>query len=81
MIKSENVVRLIKGALPDAWIEVEDLRGDGDHFAAYVESGAFNGKTRIEQHRMVYASLQEEMGKSMRSLTLKTAYPSSHEET
>lgn len=57
-MKAEEIERLIKEALPDAEIELKDLRGDGDHYHARVSSAAFNGKTRIQQHRMVYAALQ-----------------------
>lgn len=70
-----EVFRLIKEALPDAYIELKDLRGDGDYFQAYVESKQFIGKTRIQQHRMVYAALQGRVGGVLRSLTLSTAIP------
>jgi stress-induced morphogen len=80
MMRSEDVVSLIRESIPDAWVEVEDLRGNGDHFAAYVESAAFNGKSRVEQHRMVYAALGDSMGKTVRSLTLKTAFVPSRAE-
>ena len=49
---------LIKQAIPDAQVNIEDLRGDGDHYAAYVVSPAFKGKTRVQQHQMVYEALQ-----------------------
>jgi len=70
-----EILRLIKEALPDAVVELKDLRGDGDHFQAYVESRAFVGKTRVQQHRMVYAALQGRVGGVLRALTLSTAIP------
>ena len=52
------IERLIKESLPDAQVSIEDLRGDGDHYAAHVVSGAFRGKTRVQQHQMVYQALR-----------------------
>ncbi len=71
----EEIVRLIKDALPDSYIELKDLRGDGDHYQAYVESRAFIGKTRVQQHQMVYAALQGRVGGVLHALTLSTAIP------
>ncbi|MDD4615747.1 MAG: BolA/IbaG family iron-sulfur metabolism protein [Alphaproteobacteria bacterium] len=71
----EEIERLIKDALPDAMIDLKDLRGDGDHFQAYVESREFIGKTRVQQHQMVYAALQGRVGGVLRALTLSTAIP------
>jgi stress-induced morphogen len=75
MIESDEIIRLITKALPDAIVEVHDLRGDGEHYAAYVESEAFYGKSRIEQHQMVFTALQGGVGGALRGLTLKTAIP------
>lgn len=69
---SGQVERLIKEALPDAEVRIEDLRGDGDHYAAYVVSAAFKGKTRVEQHRMVYEALRGKMGSELHALALQT---------
>jgi stress-induced morphogen len=66
---------LIKGAIPDARVTIEDLRGDGDHYAALVVSAAFKGKTRVQQHQMVYAALQDKMGTTLHALALQTNVP------
>ena len=71
----EEILRLIKEALPDAFVEIKDLRGDGDHYQAYVESRAFIGKTRVQQHQMVYAALQGRVGGVLHALALNTAIP------
>jgi stress-induced morphogen len=72
-----EIIRLIKDALPDAAIEITDLRGDGDHYQAYVESRAFVGKTRVQQHQMVYAALQGRVGGVLHALALNTGIPRS----
>jgi len=66
---------LIKQGIPDAKIKIEDLRGDGDHYAAYVVSKAFEGKTRVQQHQMVYQALQGRMGGELHALALQTSTP------
>ena len=71
----QEIERLIKERLPDAVVRIEDLRGDGDHYAAYVESAEFAGKTRIQQHQMVYKALQGRMGGALHALALRTAAP------
>ena len=70
-----DIERLIKAALPDARITIEDLRGDGDHYACHVVSAAFTGKNRIQQHQMVYKALQGRMGTELHALALQTATP------
>jgi len=70
-----EIERLIKQAFPDAQVVVVDLRGDGDHFGARVTSGAFLGKSRIQQHKMVYDALQGQMGGALHALALETAVP------
>ena len=70
-----QIVSLIKESIPDADVQIEDLRGDGDHYAAYVVSSAFAGKTRVQQHQMVYAALQGRMGEELHALALQTAAP------
>src|ERR1700755_2487603 len=57
-----SIEQLIREALPDARVPIEDLRGDGDHYAAHVVSASFKGKTRVQQHQMVYQALQGRMG-------------------
>lgn len=71
-MNSEEIERLIKEALPDAKVEIKDLRGDGDHYQAYVESSAFFGKSRVQQHQMVYAALQGRVGGVLHALALTT---------
>jgi stress-induced morphogen len=66
---------LIKEGIPDAEVRIEDLRGDGDHYAAYVESATFKGKTRVQQHKMVYDALQGRMGGELHALALQTSVP------
>ena len=66
---------MIKAALPDAAIEIKDLAGDGDHYAATVVSAAFKGKTRVQQHQMVYAALKGNMGGALHALALQTSAP------
>ena len=70
-----DIERLIKQAFPDAQVTVVDLVGDGDHYGARVTSTAFVGKSRIQQHRMVYAALQGQMGGALHALALETAAP------
>lgn len=74
-MNAEEIERLIKDALPDAKIEIKDLRGDGDHYQAYVESAAFFGKSRVQQHQIVYAALQGRVGGVLHALALTTAAP------
>ena len=66
---------LIREGIPDADVRIEDLRGDGDHYAAYVESATFKGKTRVQQHKMVYDALQGRMGGELHALALQTSVP------
>jgi stress-induced morphogen len=74
MVASE-IEALIKAALPDARVTVEDLAGDGDHYAATVVSEAFRGRSRVQQHQMVYAALQGRMGGALHALALQTSFP------
>ena len=70
-----DIERLIKEALPDAKVTIQDLAGDGDHYAAEVISEAFRGKTRVQQHQMVYAALKGRMGGELHALALQTSAP------
>ncbi|MPZ12147.1 MAG: BolA/IbaG family iron-sulfur metabolism protein [Kiloniellaceae bacterium] len=70
-----DIEGMIKAAMPDAQVRIEDLRGDGDHYAAYVTSSAFRGKTRVQQHQMVYEALQGRMGGELHALALQTSAP------
>lgn len=74
-MNANEIESFIKEALPDAEIEINDLRGDGDHYAAFVKSAAFEGKTRVQQHQMVYQALQGRMGNELHALALQTAVP------
>jgi stress-induced morphogen len=68
---------MIREAIPDAKVSIEDLRGDGDHYAAHVISAQFIGKTRVQQHQMVYQALKGRMGGELHALALQTSVPTS----
>ncbi len=70
-----EIEKLIKEGIADAQVTIEDLRGDGDHYAAMVVSSAFEGKSRVQQHQMVYQALQGRMGNQLHALALQTAVP------
>jgi stress-induced morphogen len=70
-----EIEALIKSALPDAQVTIEDLAGDGDHYAATVVSSAFKGISRVKQHQIVYAALQGRMGGALHALALQTSAP------
>jgi stress-induced morphogen len=72
---ASEIEQLIKAGFPDAQVVVTDLAGDGDHYAARVVSQAFAGKSRIQQHQMVYAALAGRMGGALHALALETAVP------
>lgn len=72
---ASEIETMIKEALPDAQVRIDDLRGDGDHYAATVISAAFAGKTRVQQHQMVYAALKGRMGGQLHALQLTTQTP------
>ena len=68
----KEIESMIKEALPDAIIDIQDLAGDGNHYSATITSSAFNGKSKIEQHKMIYNSLKGKMGNELQALALKT---------
>lgn len=72
---SEDIVKLIQEGLPGAQVTIEDLRGDGDHYAAHVIFDGFRGKSRVQQHQMVYKSLKGRMGGELHALALQTSVP------
>ncbi|AZO80822.1 MULTISPECIES: BolA family transcriptional regulator [unclassified Bosea (in: a-proteobacteria)] len=74
-MEASEIERMIKAAFPDAVVEIKDLAGDGDHYAATVTSAAFTGKSRVQQHQMVYAALQGNMGGVLHALALTTTVP------
>ena len=68
----KEIESMIKEALLDAIIDIQDLAGDGNHYSATITSSAFNGKSKIEQHKMIYNSLKGKMGNELHALALKT---------
>ena len=70
-----EIERLIIAAFPDARVEIKDLAGDGDHYSATVVSSAFRGKSRVQQHQMVYQALRGRMGNELHALALQTSAP------
>jgi stress-induced morphogen len=74
-MQASEIETMIKAAFPDAQVEIKDLAGDGDHYAATVISEAFRGKTRVAQHQMVYAALKGNMGGVLHALALTTSAP------
>ncbi len=70
-----EIERLIKTKLPDAQITIQDLAGDGDHYQATVVSMAFKGRSRVQQHQMVYEALGGQMGGALHALALQTSAP------
>ncbi|MEM6383857.1 MAG: BolA family transcriptional regulator [Pseudomonadota bacterium] len=74
-MNAAEIEKMITDAMPDARVEIRDLAGDGDHYAAVVVSEAFRGKSRVQQHQMVYSALQGKMGGTLHALALQTSAP------
>ena len=72
---ASEIERLIKLGIPDAEVTIRDLAGDGDHYAATVLAESFRGKSRVQQHQIVYQSLQGQMGGVLHALALQTGVP------
>ena len=72
---ASEIEALIKAGIPDARVTVEDLAGDGDHYAATVISESFRGKSRVQQHQLVYEALRGQMGGALHALALQTGVP------
>ena len=72
---AREIERLIKASIPDAQVTIRDLAGDGDHYAATITTAAFKGKSRVQQHQMVYAALKGNMGGVLHALQLTTQVP------
>jgi stress-induced morphogen len=72
---ANEIEALIKAALPDATVQIDDLAGDGDHYAATVVSEQFRGLSRVRQHQIVYAALRGRMGGELHALALQTSAP------
>ena len=71
-MKSSEIESLIKTSIPDAQIEIKDLAGDENHYQAIIKSKEFKGKTKIEQHKIVYKALKGKMGNELHALSLIT---------
>jgi len=71
-IKSEEIINLIKESIPDAEVIIKDLAGDNNHYSATIKSKIFCGKTKIEQHKIVYKSLKGKMGNELHALSINT---------
>ena len=69
---ASEIESLIKEAMPDADVTIQDLAGDGDHYSAHIRSDAFIGKSRVQQHQLVYQALQGRMGNELHALALQT---------
>lgn len=78
---ANEIERLIKQKLPDAEVSIRDLAGDGDHYAATIVSESFRGKTRVQQHQIVYEALQGSMGGALHALALQTSAPDNQKDT
>ena len=74
-MSATEIERLIRDAIPDAKVTIDDLRGDGDHYAAHVVSASFKGKSRVQQHQMVYQALKGRMGNELHAMALQTSAP------
>lgn len=74
-MQAHDIETLIKQGIPEAQVTIEDLRGDGDHYAVYVRSPAFKGKSRVQQHQMVYEALEGRMGGELHALAVQTSAP------
>jgi len=72
-MSAKEIESLIKESLPDSEIIIQDLRGDGDHYSAHIKSKLFDGKTKIQQHQMVYKALRGKMGDELHALAIKTS--------
>ena len=75
-MSADEISGLIKAAMPDAEVRIEDLAGDGDHYRAVIVAEAFRGKSRVQQHQLVYKALGGRMGNELHALALSTAAPS-----
>tara|TARA_B100000700_G_scaffold320082_1_gene416646 strand:+ start:757 stop:987 length:231 start_codon:yes stop_codon:yes gene_type:complete len=71
-LKIEEIKRLIKSSIPDAEIDIQDLAGDNNHYSATIKSKVFSGKSKIEQHKLVYKALNGKMGNELHALALNT---------
>ena len=75
-MQAHEIEELIIAAFPDAIVKIEDMAGDGDHYSCYVETKEFTGKSRVQQHQMIYRALDGRMGGTLHALALQTKIPS-----
>ena len=78
-MSAKEIEELILKAFPDAIVKIDDLRGDGDHYAAYIESKEFIDKSKVQQHQLVYRALGGRMGHELHALALNTSVPKTGE--
>ena len=74
-MQANEIKDLILETFPDAKVKIDDLRGDGDHYAAYIETSSFKGLSKVKQHQMVYKALKGKMGYDLHALALNTSEP------
>ncbi len=74
-MEAQIICDLIKSGIPDADVRIEDLRGDGDHYAAHIVSSSFKGLSRVQQHQMVYRAIGGKMGRELHALSIHTSAP------
>lgn len=74
-MNAHDIEKMIRDAIPDAEVTIRDLAGDGDHYAAEVVAESFRGKSRVQQHQMVYDALKGNMGGALHALALQTSVP------
>lgn len=74
-MNAETIKQMIMDNISDAQVRIEDLRGDGDHYAAYITAPSFKGLSRVQQHQMVYSALEGKMGNDLHALAIQTSAP------
>lgn len=72
---AQTIIEMIRNGIPGADVRLEDLRGDGDHYAAHIVAAAFKGLNRVQQHQLVYQALQGKMGGELHALSIQTSAP------
>lgn len=74
-MEAQKIADMIKDGIPDADVRIDDLRGDGEHYAAHISSRTFAGMSRVAQHQLVYKALQGKMGGELHALAIHTSIP------
>jgi len=72
---AQTIADMIRAGIPGADVKIDDLRGDGEHYAAHITSRTFEGMSRVQQHQMVYKALQGKMGSELHALSIQTSIP------